>query len=149
VPATDFDFLLGPWLIDNVRRRGEVESFLGEGSGITKHMGGLVNTDVTTFRPPPPGSSFTGMSLRLLDPATDEWSIYWINDSTVQLSDPVRGRFDGNAGEFRSPPTSDDPQLWRFLWTGTDTATPHWEQDYSEDGGATWTVDWTMDFRRP
>ena len=38
---------------------------------------------------------------------------------------------------------------WRFLWTAIDTPTPHWEQGFSDDGGATWTVDWTMDFRRP
>jgi hypothetical protein len=150
VPADDFDFLQGPWTIENVLYRNGVESrFRGEHSGITKHMGGIVNTDVTSFTPPAPATPFRGMSLRLLDPSSDEWSIYWINDTSVSLSSAVHGAFRGNEGTFLSrDEDEEDPTLWRFLWQRIDTDEPHWEQGYSKDAGATWTVDWTMDFRR-
>ena len=149
MPATDFDFLEGPWTIDNVLYRDGVEThFRGEHFGVVKHLGGLVNTDVCHFAPPAPRAPFRGMSLRLLDPATDEWSIYWIDDATVSLSDPVRGAFEGTAGVFRGQPDPTDGTEWRFVWTGIDTATPHWEQGRSANGGATWTTDWTMDFSR-
>jgi hypothetical protein len=150
VPSSDFDFLQEPWLIDNVLYRDGESSFLGEHSGIVKHMGGIVNTDVCVFTPPAPRERFRGMSLRLLQPATDEWSIYWINDTSVELSTPVRGRFDGNEGAFFSTTRSrGSTVMWRFQWLRTDTPTPHWNQAYSEDDGKSWTVDWTMDFRRP
>ncbi len=151
MPADDFDFLLDPWHVDNVQYRDGVEKrFPGEHSGIVKHMGGIVNTDVTTFLSPGSSEPFRGMSVRLLDPVTDEWSIYWIDDRTVSLSSPVTGSFTGATGTFTARDEEGEaPGLWRFLWTAIDTATPHWEQGFSEDDGATWTVDWTMDFRRP
>ena len=101
MPADDFDFLRDRWLVDNVQYRdGSETRFPGEHSGIVKHMGGLVNTDVSTFFASDSDDAFRGMSLRLLDPATDEWSIYWINDRTVQLSSPVSGSFADGTGTF-------------------------------------------------
>jgi YVTN family beta-propeller protein len=148
MPATDFDFLQGRWTIDNVLYRDGVETeFPGEHFGVVKHLGGLANTDECHFEPPAPRHPFRGMSLRLLDPASEEWSIYWINDTTVQLSEPVRGAFSGAVGTFHGPADPADGREWRFIWTGVDTETPHWEQGFSTDGGASWTTDWTMDFR--
>ena len=150
MPTDDFDFLCDPWLIDNVQYRAGVETrFRGEHSGIVKHMGGAVNTDVSTFFAAASGDVFRGMSLRLLDPRTDEWSIYWIDESSVRLSSPVVGSFTGTTGTFTARDEERDGALCRFLWTAVDTPTPRWEQGFSEDGGSTWTVDWTMDFRRP
>jgi hypothetical protein len=37
----------------------------------------------------------------------------------------------------------------RFEWTHTRTATPRWQQAFSADGGATWEVNWVMEFSRP
>jgi hypothetical protein len=149
VPVTDFDFLQDPWVIANVLFRDGVESrFEGDHSGVVKHLGGFVNTDVTHFRPPAPSAAFSGMSLRLLDPVRECWSIYWIGTG-ITLSDPVHGVFDGARGEFSSAPERGSDTIWRFLWTEVDTPRPHWEQGYSKDGGDSWVVDWTMDFRRP
>ncbi len=147
VPPTDFDFLQGRWAIDNVITRSGVQTrFPGEHFGVVKHLGGFVNTDECRFAPPAPRAPFSGMSLRLLDPATDEWSIYWIDDATVSLSPPVRGSFDGDAGTFRGAPDPETGMEWRFLWTAVSTTTPRWEQGWSTDGGVSWTRDWTMAF---
>ena len=149
VPVTDFDFLQGPWVIDNVLFRDGVETrFEGDHSGVVKHLGGFVNTDVTHFHPPEPRAPFSGMSLRLLDPERERWSIYWIG-TAITLSDPVHGAFEGALGEFFSAPEADSDTIWRFVWTDVDTPQPHWEQAYSDDRGTSWIVDWTMDFRRP
>jgi hypothetical protein len=49
--------------------------------------------------------------------------------------------------------TADDlhearPVRLRFLWLGTDTATPRWEQALSMDNGANWETNWVMEFER-
>jgi hypothetical protein len=36
----------------------------------------------------------------------------------------------------------------RFTWTGIGTDAPHWEQAFSDDGGASWETNWIMDFTR-
>ena len=34
----------------------------------------------------------------------------------------------------------------RFIWSGTRTRTPRWEQAFSADDGETWETNWIMDF---
>ena len=53
------------------------------------------------------------------------------------------GEFENGRSEFY------DQEPWkgravyvRFLWTNTNTSTPHFEQAYSDDGGKTWEVNW-------
>ena len=38
--------------------------------------------------------------------------------------------------------------LVRFVWSKTDTNSPHFEQSFSEDGGKTWEVNWITDQTR-
>lgn len=150
MPADDFDFLQGPWTIENVLcRDGVAWRFPGEHFGLQKHMGGIVNTDVCHFTPPAPRPPFRGMSVRLLSASTGQWSIYWISDTTVDLSDPVRGTFADGVGTFFSDVDSVDGTVCRFLWTDIDGPHPHWKESRSADGGTTWTTAWTMDFSRP
>ena len=62
---------------------------------------------------------------------------------------PVHGRFEGGVGTF----VGDDrfegrPILVRFVWSDITGDTARWRQSFSDDGGATWELNWDMAFRR-
>ena len=65
------------------------------------------------------GSPFEGITLRLFDPATGEWSIHWADTARARtLLPPMIGRFIGGVGEFYGNETVDEKKvLCRFLWT--------------------------------
>jgi hypothetical protein len=111
-------------------------------------LGGLGNVDDfrTTF---PDGRPFEGMSLRLFNPSTGLWSIYWADDRGCQLLPPVTGRFTNGRGEFFGDDTHEGtPIQLVFHWDDTDTGTPRWSQSFSADGGSTWEKNWEMVFTR-
>ena len=57
------------------------------------------------------------------------------------------GRFEAGIGTFYADDSfGGRPIRVRFLWTGTGTPSPRWEQAFSTDGGATWETNWEMDF---
>jgi hypothetical protein len=96
------------------------------------------------------GEHINGVTLRLFNPATGEWSIHWAD--TVRpgmLLPPMRGRFTGDVGEFFGDEIADGKKvLCRFLWTRTGPDSPRWEQAFSDDGGKTWETNWIMTFSR-
>ena len=38
--------------------------------------------------------------------------------------------------------------LVRYVWSDITDASCRWEQAFSWDGGATWTIDWIMEYTR-
>jgi hypothetical protein len=153
VGAHDFDFLHGDWHVDSRRlvSRLSGSDAWDEFEALASCwpiLGGVGNVD--TFRPIS-GSwrGYEGSAYRLFDPATGLWSIYWADNVINRLTPPVVGRFAGGRGEFYGDDEEGDvPVRARFFWTGVDGPTPHWEQAFSIDDGATWEVNWTMAFTR-
>ena len=93
---------------------------------------------------------FVAMSFRFFDPATRR---------VVDLlgrQPPQRGArctglriLLGRPGVFEGADTfAGRPILVRFVWSGVTTATPRWEQSFSDDGGETWEPNWVMEFTR-
>lgn len=125
--SRDFDFLFGSW---SVRNRRLVERLQGstqweEFSSTCRAraiLGGLGNMD--EFALERVSGRVLAITVRLYDPVSGEWSIYW-------AASPGRGRFDV-------------PMVGRF--DGPDTC--GWEQAYSIDGGRSWETNWTMEFTR-
>ncbi|CAN7643093.1 hypothetical protein [Acidovorax sp. Leaf78] len=158
--ARDFDFLMGPWRIRNTRlvRRlagcNDWEVF--DATGHARPLpGGIGNCD--DFMPLAWKPGFVGMTLRVFSPAAQRWSIYWLDNATGGLDaatgllmPPVVGGFDNGVGIFEGQELLDGrPVQVRFEWTQTGTPTPRWQQAFSGDGGATWEVNWVMEFSRP
>ena len=84
-----------------------------------------------------------GMTLRLYNPETRQWSIYWANSKDGMLAQPMIGEFKNGRGEFY------DQEPWkgrfvyvRFIWSNLASNSPHFEQAYSDDGGKTWEANW-------
>jgi hypothetical protein len=97
-----------------------------------------------------PGGHIEGLTLRLYNAQTRQWSIYWANSKNgIMDTSPQVGQFKNGRGEFYGTDTSNGKLIYvRFVWTNTNTNTPHFEQSYSDDGGKTWEVNWTTDQTR-
>jgi hypothetical protein len=149
----DFDFLHGSWTIRNrylkQRLQQSTEWLEFEARSDTEPLlNGFGQID--RYSAARDDSRIEGMTLRLFNPETGEWSIYWADTvRTGVLLPPMIGRFTGGVGEFFGDETVDGRRvLCRFHWTRDADGSPRWEQAFSDDGGKTWETNWVMTFTR-
>jgi hypothetical protein len=148
--VNDFDFLAGSWDVANRRRRRfladceEWDEFPST-SRCLRLFDGAANVDWITFHTL--GSA--GMTLRLFQPGSQEWSIYWASSRDGILQPPVAGRFDDGEGRFYGDDTYDGKDIRvRYIWSDITPASARWEQAFSADQERTWEINWTMTFTR-
>lgn len=148
----DFDFFLGTWdshqrkLKQRLRGSDEWEEFHGV-SVARKTLGGLGHMDEVMMETP--GGSVIGLTLRLFDPQTRQWSIYWTTNLRSALDAPMIGRFEQGRGLFYDREVFEGRVIIsRFLWTSSGPNSCRWEQAFSPDGGHSWETNWTADFTR-
>ena len=152
--ARDFDFFFGRWQVRHRRLKerlaGSREWIEFDGTSIAQPLlGGFGNVDDNVFAFD--GQTVRGATLRTFDPSTRQWSIWYVDSRAPlgPLDPPVRGAFRDGVGTFFADDTfAGRPIKVRFTWSAVNPATPHWEQAFSADGGATWETNWAMDFRR-
>lgn len=149
---TDFDFIMGRWKVHNrcLRERLKLSNdwYEFEGTSVArKLLGGIGNIDEITFdRETGP---VEGMALRLFDPKSQEWSIYWASSATGVLDTPMIGKFENGRGEFFAHEVNDHKHVYsRFIWSEITENSCRWEQALSADGGKTWETNWIMEFTR-
>ena len=149
----DFDFLHGSWNVHNRYLKGRMRHStewieFDAQSDVQPLLNGLGQLD--RYRAVRDGNAIEGVTLRLFNPATGEWSLHWAD--TVNpgvLLPPMVGRFNGDVGEFFGDEFVDGKKvLCRFYWTRTNPDSPRWEQAFSDDGGKTWETNWIMTFTR-
>jgi hypothetical protein len=146
----DFDFLAGTWHVANRWRTDFLDAAspweeFPAISRATRHFDGAASVDEITF----PTKGFAGLTLRLYDPATEQWSLYWASQRTGTLFPLVTGHFTDGVGEFYGDDTHQGtPVKARFIWSGITREAAHWEQAFSTDGGQTWITNWHMDLTR-
>ena len=132
----DFDFLFGRRLIRNRKLVDTLDpdstewvefEAVGEAQPI---LGGLGNVDTFSVPAmPPTGDPFEGFTLRLFDPQTGLWRIWWASTRFPgELDHPVEGRFSGDLGEF----LCDDviggrPVKVRYEWRVLSETANRWE----------------------
>jgi hypothetical protein len=149
----DFDFELGRWhihlkhLLNPLTGSTTWEEF--DGTSVTRPVWNgksqleEFETDAAS------GKHIEGLTLRTYDPATHQWRLYWANSRDGLLAVPQIGEFKDGTGEFYAQDTLNGKSIFvRFLWSKTNTDTPHFEQAFSEDGGKTWEVNWITDQTR-
>jgi hypothetical protein len=93
-----------------------------------------------------------GMSVRLYDPRSRQWSMNYSNSRYGTLiGQPTTGSFVNGRGEFYSTDDLDGRAiLVRFLIAPESADRIHFEQSYSADGGRTWEANWiATDTRLP
>lgn len=149
----DFDFLHGSWSVHNryLKRRLQQSSEWVEfeaHSDVQSLLNGLGQLD--RYSAVRDGTPVEGVTLRLFNPETGEWSLHWAD--TVRpgvLLPPMVGRFNGDVGEFFGDEMVDGRKvLCRFHWTRANGGSPRWEQAFSGDRGRTWETNWIMTFTR-
>lgn len=152
--AHDFDFLWGNWHVQNQRLRSRLaasndwEEFTARGT-CRPILGGSGNIDDFVPLDGNGWFGFEGGSLRLFEPATGQWSIYWFDNVVHHLLPPVRGTFEHGVGEFfGADEYNGQPVQVRFRWSAITPDSARWEQAFSDDGGSTWETNWVMDFTR-
>jgi hypothetical protein len=149
----DFDFFAGSWKVTHRRLKERLtgstkwEEFEGTTSA-TLLMDGAANVDDNLLHLP--GGSYRAVTLRSYDPASGQWSIWWLDGRNPHALDtPVRGSFVNGKGVFLADDTlHGNPIRVRFIWSDIKKDSAHWEQAFSPDGGETWETNWTMDFAR-
>ena len=92
-----------------------------------------------------------GMSLRLYNPESKQWSLNFVNAAAGTLSTPTIGEFKDGRGEFYDQETLNGRAiLVRFVISDITKDACHFEQAFSADGGKTWEVNWiATDTRLP
>ena len=142
----DFDFEVGAWKTHLSRRlnplTGSNTWVEYEGTSVVRKIwnGGanLVELDVEG-----PAGRIEGLSLRLYNPQSRQWSLNFANRKGGVLSPPTVGEFKEGRGEFFAQETLDGRAiLVRFVISDITPSSCHFEQAFSEDGGKTWEVNW-------
>jgi hypothetical protein len=148
-----FDFEIGRWNIHLKRLKdrlvGSTTWVEFDGTSVTRKVWDG-KADLEEFETDSPaGGHIEGLTLRLYNPQTRQWSLYWANSKIGTMDPPQIGQFKDGRGEFFAHDTwNGKPVLVRFVWTKTTTNSPHFEQSYSEDEGKTWEVNWITDQTR-
>ena len=148
----DFDFEAGTWKIHLKRLlhplTGSTEWTEFDGTTVTRQVwNGKAN--IEQFETNGSTGHIEGMTLRLYNPESHQWSIYWATSKTGTLGIPTVGEFKNGVGEFYDQePINGRMVLVRFIWSGITPTSAHFEQAFSEDGGKTWEVNWITDQTR-
>jgi len=149
----DFDFLTGGW---KIRNRKLKEPLTGSDEwdefDATQHLSpilhGFGNFDI--FSTEFDGKPFEGFTLRLFDPQTRLWTIYWADSDSVRLDGGKIGSFDGDIGEFFAHDVFDGKNvIVKFHWDKRNPEAPVWSASFSDDEGQTWEWNWYAYFSRP
>jgi hypothetical protein len=146
----DFDYLVGNW---NIRNRTLKEPLVGSNEwaefDATQEFRLLLlgQGNVDIFRTTLDGKPFEGLTVRLFDPRTRLWTIYWADSNAMKLDDGKVGSFDGDEGDFfgREVVAGKDV-IVKFHWDKRNAKAPIYSRAFSADAGRTWEWNWYSSF---
>ena len=144
--AHDFDFEFGTWKT-HVKRllhplSGSTEWAEYDGTSVVHNLldgrANLVELNVAG-----PAGKIEGVSLRLYNPQSQQWSLNFSNVRSGTLNVPTIGEFRNGRGEFYDQETLGDRAiLVRFVILDVTRDSCRFEQSFSNDGGKTWELNW-------
>ena len=149
----DFDFEIGSWKIHLKRLlnplTGSTTWVDFDGTSVTRKIWDG-RSQLEQFETDSAAAGhIEGLTLRLYNPQTHQWRLYWVNSKNGIMDPPQIGEFKSGRGEFFAQDILNGKSIFiRFIWSDTATATPHFEQSFSGDGGKTWETNWITDQTR-
>jgi len=148
----DFDFEFGTW---KAHLRRLLHPLSGSNtwveldgiSTVRKVWEGRAN--LGEFEVHSPTTHLQGLSLRLYNPQSHQWSIYWANSNDGTLGTPMIGGFHDGRGEFFDQETFQGKAIFvRFIFSDITPDSFRLEQSFSADGGKDWEPNWIVSFTR-
>lgn len=148
----DFDFYIGKWQLNNRKLKIKLDNCTEwEAFESTQEMypilNGIGNIDnyLATINEEP----FEGMTVRLFNPKTKLWTLYWADSNQGVLQPGVTGSFENKVAHFFTKDTFNEKEIYVvFRWDARDTENPIWSQAFSIDKGETWEWNWYMYFSK-
>jgi hypothetical protein len=142
----DFDFEFGTW----TTRLSRLQQPLSGSSSWVEYVGTTVvrkvwdgRANLVELEVDGPAGHIEGLSLRLYNPESRQWSLNFSNSRGGTLSEPVIGEFKNGRGEFFGQETFNGRAiLVRFVISDITSTSARFEQAFSDDGGKTWEVNW-------
>ena len=142
----DFDWEIGTWKT-NLRRlqrplSGSSSWLEYEGTTVvSKVLAGRAN--LVELRVNGPAGRLEGLSLRLYNPQSRQWSLNFANVNDGTLTTPSIGEFKNGRGEFYNQDTYNRRAIFvRFVIIKITDDQYRFEQSFSNDGGQTWELNW-------
>lgn len=148
----DFDFLIGSWKIRNRRLKEPLSGRddwveFDANQDLRPILHGSGNFDI--FSTELDGKPFEGFTLRLFDPKTRLWTVYWADSEAMKLDGGKVGSFDGDSGDFFAREVfAGRNGIVRFHWDKRNPDAPVYSAAFSVDEGQTWEWNWYSYFER-
>jgi hypothetical protein len=142
----DFDFEIGTWKTHLKRRlrplTGSNTWVEYDGTSVVrKVLNGKANLVELTVDGP--AGHLEGLSLRLYNPQSRQWSLNFANVNDGTLTPPSIGEFKNGRGEFYNQDSLSGRSIMvRFVISEITPNSCRFEQSFSDDGGKTWEVNW-------
>ena len=142
----DFDFEIGNWNTHISRLQhpltGSTTWVEYHGTSVVRKIwGGRAN--MVELEVDSPAGHIEGISLRLYNPQSHQWSLNFANSRVGALSVPTVGEFRNGRGEFFDQEEFKGRMiLVKNVWMDMTANSCRFEQSFSDDGGKTWEVNW-------
>jgi hypothetical protein len=142
----DFDFEIGNWNTHISRLQhpltGSTTWVEYHGTSVVRKIwGGRAN--MVELEVDSPAGHVEGISLRLYNPQSHQWSLNFANSRVGALSVPTVGEFRNGRGEFFDQEEFKGRMiLVKNVWMDMTANSCRFEQSFSDDGGKTWEVNW-------
>jgi hypothetical protein len=149
----DFDFEIGTWKT-HLRRlvhplTGSTQWIELQGTSVVRKIwDGRAN--LVELEADGPEGHIEGLSVRLYNPQSHQWSLNFANSKGGTFGQPTVGEFKDGRGEFFDQEIYNGRMiLVRNVWSDIAADSCRFEQAFSDDGGKTWEVNWiAIDTRR-
>ena len=150
----DFDLEIGEWTTHLKRLRhplsGSTEWVEYQGTSTVR---GLLEgrANVVELKVQGAPGRIEGLSLRLYEPQSHQWTLNFANVADGRLTVPMVGEFRDGVGRFYGLDSLNGRSiLVRFVIARQAGKTCRFEQAFSDDGGRTWEANWiATDTQRP
>ena len=142
----DFDFEIGNW---NTHISRLQHPLTGSTTWVEYHGTSVVRkiwsgrANMVELEVDSPAGHIEGISLRLYNPQSHQWSLNFANSRVGALSVPTVGEFRNGRGEFFDQEEFKGRMiLVKNVWMDMTANSCRFEQSFSDDGGKTWEVNW-------
>jgi hypothetical protein len=143
--ARQFDFWVGEWDV-NLRIRQDDLTWADQVRSVASIYPILRGKAVLELWSDLRDDGIKGYSLRYFDTARDEW-VLWLNwpGPGRSGSSSLAGTFRHGRGEFFG---RNGDTISRYTFSDIGPESLRWDDAFSQDGGATWSHNWIMEFTR-